>query len=1120
MKKLLLMGAIALAVSQSAWAVDCQNAQPYRAGNSYQIGDLVTYKNQTYTCRVAGWCSSTSSFYYAPADGLAWQEAWSTASCDNGTQPTPTPTPTPVPTPTPTPVPTPTPTPTPTPEEVGQSHAVEWILDSAKSNLHFVTTKKEHVSENQHFTEMSGDLTSTGELRFSVPLASVDTGIEIRDQRLRDLLFETNLLPSLQVSANLGANFLAGLAIGELQSLTLDAQIKLHGVSQNVSAPITLWRISAKEIRAFSDGPLLLDAANFAMAQGIEMLRDIAGLASIGNQVPVYLDTRWQLQPGERDAWAATPAQPLSSRVEFNAQTASLLLQWADMSVNETAYLVQSQRDGGYWKTEAELPANSQQHSIALDSAQTLALRVLAVNGDSPSALSPEVSISVSAADLGIDETPDEIPDGGTDLTSTGAQLYQEKECQACHGADGTELVSLLDRPMSQSALADYVDQNMPFGNASACVGDCADAVAAYIVANIYTGSDNGGGSGDGADNGSANGSGNGSGGDSGDGSGSDSDNGSDSGGGTETGDGTDTETETEIEPDATLGAQFYRDQGCSNCHGTDGNTGREIISNQRSQAALASYISANMPLGGSGNCVDDCAVHVAAYIRENLYQGEVAEAAIGRGVRGIRLLTPYEFKNTVFDLTGVLLADDVLPKAHHDDDFKYPTQSAKGLVNYAGASRYMQLAEQIAASANLTKLGCSASACTDAQLANAAEKLWRRSLTAAEQATQVQFYNSYGARDWLASMLLAPDFLYRSELGEWSADEQAYVLTSYEVATALSYQLWGTTPDAALLAAARSNSLQTSDAIGAKAEAMMADARFAQHFVDFIRYYTHTDGLPSEKTNLSSALIAAMEGEQERAVAFLLSEGSGSFAELFNPGYSFVNGTLASHYGIVGVTGSSFTKVATSDQRGGLLHQGFTQIMNSDFAATSLVKRGKMIRENLLCHDMGVPVGIDPATIEMPEHAITTRERWNVITGPDASEGQCWQCHKLMNEPGSALENFDQTGRYRSTEIAYNAPSVELAINASGILRSNDGDNELTYFNDARELTSFLAQSSEAKACFADSYYRYSAGHRVDAAVIAVGDEQADAFIASGNIKALVKSTLTSTAFQFRVDR
>ena len=262
------------------------------------------------------------------------------------------------------------------------------------------------------------------------------------------------------------------------------------------------------------------------------------------------------------------------------------------------------------------------------------------------------------------------------------------------------------------------------------------------------------------------------------------------------------------------------------------------------------------------------------------------------------------------------------------------------------------------------------------------------------------------------------------------------------------------------------------------------------------------------------------MQKEQEQAIAYWLGQGSGSFSELLNPGYTFVNSALASHYGISNVSGSALVKVETDDWRGGLLHQGYTQVMNSDFAATSLVKRGKMVRENLLCHDMGVPVGIDPASIELPSHAITTRERWNVITGPDASEGQCWQCHKLMNDPGSALENFDQAGRLRTTELAYNQPSVALAINASGILRDNSGATELSYFNDAREMTQFLAESEDALSCFANSYYRYSQGYWPDQGVEADADAQAGNFISNGNVKALVKATVLSTSFLYRVDR
>ena len=128
----------------------------------------------------------------------------------------------------------------------------------------------------------------------------------------------------------------------------------------------------------------------------------------------------------------------------------------------------------------------------------------------------------------------------------------------------------------------------------------------------------------------------------------------------------------------------------------------------------------------------------------------------------------------------------------------------------------------------------------------------------------------------------------------------------------------------------------------------------------------------------------------------------------------------MASHYNLSlpNPSAPNQYQAINSAQRGGLLHQGIVQILNSDFAATSLVKRGKMIRENMLCHKMGVPSGIDPDTIDLPSHAITTRERWDVITGPDASEVQCWQCHQLMNEPGSALENYDQNGIYRYTAL------------------------------------------------------------------------------------------------------
>ena len=191
---------------------------------------------------------------------------------------------------------------------------------------------------------------------------------------------------------------------------------------------------------------------------------------------------------------------------------------------------------------------------------------------------------------------------------------------------------------------------------------------------------------------------------------------------------------------------------------------------------------------------------------------------------------------------------------------------------------------------------------------------------------------------------------------------------------------------------------------------------------------------------------------EQDRFIHNWLNDDDASFNKLFNPGYTFVNDTLAQHYDI-SVSQSSTHKVNTQSNRGGLLHQGLTQIMNSDFTATSLVKRGKMVRENMLCHSMGVPSGVDPSVIELPNTAITTRERWDFITGPDASEGQCWECHQLMNEPGSSLEQFDAAGRYRTTEQDYNGSATQLILDVTGTLRDNSA-NPLMQYENARELT------------------------------------------------------------------
>jgi len=567
---------------------------------------------------------------------------------------------------------------------------------------------------------------------------------------------------------------------------------------------------------------------------------------------------------------------------------------------------------------------------------------------------------------------------------------------------------------------------------------------------------------------------------------------------------------------------QVAFDSACSGCHTPTGGIGGNLFDGfAKNKWQAEDYFTffnkvKTMPTQG---CDDDCKDKAATYVWTEAWglAKEVVVVANGRGVRGIRLLAPFEYQNAVKDLTGVTIDDANLPKQYFDTSFKYPTQGDKGIVLYEGMQKYLALAEDVSTRANLSLLGCSSSACSSSQVASAGLKMFRRPLTSTELSTYQSLNSSHGSREMLAGMLMSPYFLYKMELGTWNAGENAYELNDYEVASTLAFMLWGTTPDATLLSKAQAGQLGNASQITSVAQTMMNDARFKKNMSTFVKYYTHAYAVATEKPGLTSGVINAMYQEQASFIAEWLGTDA-SFNKLFNPGYTYVNSTLANHYGM-NASGSAMQKVSTGETRGGLLHQGLTQIMNSDHQATSLVKRGKMVRENLMCHTMGVPSGVDPSTIDMPNHAITTRERWDIITGPTASNGQCWECHQLMNEPGSSLERFDQTGRYRTTEKDYNGSSTQLVIETAGTLRSNTAD-PLTQYEDARELAQYLGSSDIARECFTQSIVQFGLGHKEDAYMAEELSGIKANFNQNDDVKELIKAIVGSSMFRMRVNR
>ena len=162
-----------------------------------------------------------------------------------------------------------------------------WTLDNTASSLSFVTVKAGDVGEAHVFKALDGSVAPDGAASLTIDLASVDTEVEIRDQRMRDVLFEVGAYPKAKVSVQLDPTGIAKLNVGESVTQDLSATLDLHGVASEVSAKVRVVRSGADQVLVSTTRPIMLDAGSLGLAGGVEKLRDLAGLPAISNAVPV-----------------------------------------------------------------------------------------------------------------------------------------------------------------------------------------------------------------------------------------------------------------------------------------------------------------------------------------------------------------------------------------------------------------------------------------------------------------------------------------------------------------------------------------------------------------------------------------------------------------------------------------------------------------------------------------------------------------------------------------------------------------------------------------------------------------------------------------------------------------
>jgi polyisoprenoid-binding protein YceI len=162
-----------------------------------------------------------------------------------------------------------------------------WTLDNAQSELHFISTKKGDVAEVHRFKNLKGSVKADGELQLEIELASVDTAVPIRDERMRDMLFEVGKFPTATVEAQLDPRVLGEVKVGGTKKISTEGTLHLHGQSKAIIVEAMVVRTQDNEIRVFSAKPVIVDASNYELAAGVEALREVVQLPSISETVPV-----------------------------------------------------------------------------------------------------------------------------------------------------------------------------------------------------------------------------------------------------------------------------------------------------------------------------------------------------------------------------------------------------------------------------------------------------------------------------------------------------------------------------------------------------------------------------------------------------------------------------------------------------------------------------------------------------------------------------------------------------------------------------------------------------------------------------------------------------------------
>ncbi|MFT5359182.1 MAG: hypothetical protein ACI9KE_006425 [Polyangiales bacterium] len=357
------------------------------------------------------------------------------------------------------------------------------------------------------------------------------------------------------------------------------------------------------------------------------------------------------------------------------------------------------------------------------------------------------------------------------------------------------------------------------------------------------------------------------------------------------------------------------------------------------------------------------------------------------------------------------------------------------------------------------------------------------------------------GARLVLRVLLSDLELHYRVEGSEAGSDGRVE-LNDAELATRLSFLLWGSGPDDQLLDLVESGGLR--DALASEASRMLDDERAERQTQRF-----HAMWIGYRDIDARADLVELFRDETEALIQRIVFEDGSPWLDFLTYPETYLTPALAEHYGVDGVTSPGF--YPPGEGRAGLLAHGSFLANGRIRGDSSPTRRGKFVRERLMCRDIIVPDDLPVDVDEAPASNGCKPQRYEEHAG----NGACSGCHSLMDPIGFGLEHYDLEGRYRTMEEpgmdGEGVPFPECEIEGQGAVVP------LGDFTGPAALGALLRESEDVQHCAVTQYWRFATGRRERAEDEPAIQELVDGFGQNGTFLDLIRAYVQSDSFLYR---